>query len=159
MEQRVLDQTLDQVQAYLEVGDLAGAIALIEALRPPDQADVFEELRIGEQEMLLPRLDIEDAADILEELEDEDAAELASLFDARTLAPILDQMATDEAADLLGDLQPKPSSGPDGRCRRRAASARVPRRDRRRPHDYRVPAPAAGHDCRPGPGRRARMGS
>jgi len=56
MEQRVLDQTLDQVQAYLEVGDLAGAIALIEALRPPDQADVFEELRIGEQEMLLPRL-------------------------------------------------------------------------------------------------------
>jgi len=106
MEQRVLDQTLDQVQAYLEVGDLAGAIGLIEALRPPDQADVFEELRIGEQEILLPRLDIEDAADILEELEDEDAAELASLFDARTLAPILDEMATDEAADLLGDLQP-----------------------------------------------------
>jgi len=110
MEQRVLDQTLDQVQACLELGDLAGAIALIEALRPPDQADVFEELPIGEQEMLLPRLDIEDAADILEELEDEDAAELASLFDARTLAPILDQMATDEAADLLGDLQPSQAS-------------------------------------------------
>ena len=107
MEQRVLDQTLAQVRAYLEASDLAGAIALIEALRPPDQADVFEELRLGQQEILLPRLDIEDAADILEELEDEDAAELASLLDVNTLAPILDEMASDEAADLLGDLHPE----------------------------------------------------
>ncbi len=107
MEQRVLDQTLAQVRAYLEANDLAGAIALIEALRPPDQADVFEELRLGQQEILLPRLDIEDAADILEELEDEDAAELASRLDVNTLAPILDEMASDEAADLLGDLNPE----------------------------------------------------
>ena len=106
MEQHLLDQALVQVQAYLEAGDIAGAIALVEALRPPDQADVFEELHIGEQEILLPRLDVEDAADILEELENEDAAELASLFDARTLGRILDEMATDEAADLLGDLKP-----------------------------------------------------
>ena len=110
MEQRVLEQTLAQVRAYLEVTDLAGAIALIEALRPQDQADVFEELHLGQQEMLLPRLDIEDAADILEELENEDAAELASRLDASTLAPILDEMATDEAADLLGDLQPEQMS-------------------------------------------------
>jgi magnesium transporter len=106
MEQRVVDQTLAQVRAFLEINDLAGAIGLIEALRPPDQADVFEELGLGQQEILLPQLDIEDAADILEELEDEDAAELASRLDAYTLAPILDEMATDEAADLLGDLQP-----------------------------------------------------
>ena len=78
MEQRVLEQTLAQVRACLENNDLAGAITLIEALRPPDQADVFEELHPTLQQALLPRLGIEDAADILEELEDEDAAQLAS---------------------------------------------------------------------------------
>ncbi|MBC8448657.1 MAG: magnesium transporter [Chloroflexi bacterium] len=111
MEQRVLDQTLAQVRAYLESDDLAGAITLIATLRPPDQADVFEELHLGQQEMLLPRLGVEDAADILEELEDEDAAELASRLDLETLAPILDEMASDEAADLLGDLLPAQVTG------------------------------------------------
>jgi len=107
MNQRVLDETLERVRSHLEQNDRAAAIALIEALRPPDQADVFEELPLGQQQLLLPRLDIEDAADILEELEDEDAAQLASLLDANTLAPILDEMASDEAADLLGDLRPE----------------------------------------------------
>jgi len=107
MEQRVLDQTLARVRARLEANDVAGAIAIIEALRPPDQADVFEELQPQEQDLLLPRMDIEDAADILEELEDEEAAEVASRLDMQTLAPILDEMASDEAADLLGDLEPE----------------------------------------------------
>jgi len=111
MEQRVLDQTLAQVRAYLENNDLAGAITLIEALRPPDQADVFEELHPTHQQVLLPRLGVEDAANILEELENEDAAEVASRLDLETLAPILDEMASDEAADLLGDLLPERATG------------------------------------------------
>jgi magnesium transporter len=107
MEQQLVDRMLAFVRARLEADDLRGAIALIEALRPPDQADVFGDLQPKQQEALLPRLQAGDAADILEELEDEDAAELAGRLEMDALAPILDEMEPDEAADLLGDLHPE----------------------------------------------------
>ncbi len=107
MEQRIVAEALAQVRAHLEADDLVGAVSIIEALRPPDQADVFGELPPQQQEELFPQLKVEDAADILEELEDEEAAELATRLDVGALAPILDEMAPDEAADLLGDLLPE----------------------------------------------------
>jgi magnesium transporter len=107
MELSLVNEALVRVRARLEANDLDGAVAIIKALRPPDQADVFGELHLEQQEDLLPRLDVGDAADILEELEDEDAAQLAQRLDVGTLAPILDEMEPDEAADLLGDLLPE----------------------------------------------------
>lgn len=107
MELYLVDKALAQVRAHLEANDLDGAVAIIEALRPADKADVFGELHLEQQENLLPRLDVVHAADILEELEDEDAAQLAQRLDVDTLAPILDEMEPDEAADLLGDLLPQ----------------------------------------------------
>jgi len=107
MELSLVNEALARVRARLEANDLDGAVAIIKALRPPDQADVFGELHLEQQEDLLPRLDVGDAADILEELEDEDAAQLAQRLDVGTLAPILDEMEPDEAADLLGDLLPE----------------------------------------------------
>ena len=107
MEANTIDRTLLQVRQLLKVDDVAGAIRLIEELLPPDQADVFEELALELQELLLPALETEDAAGILEELEDEEAAELATRIKADALAPIVDEMAPDEAADLLGDLDPR----------------------------------------------------
>lgn len=101
-----VDILLSQVRAALERGDTQGAATLIEALRPADQAGIFDDLKPEEQDALLPNLKAEDSADILEELEDEDAAELVSRFKADELAEILDKMEPDEAADLLGDLQP-----------------------------------------------------
>ncbi|MBC7225844.1 MAG: magnesium transporter [Thermoflexales bacterium] len=101
-----IDLILNQVRAALAAGEWDRAVALIESLRPPDQADLFSELPPEEQDALLPRLDVEDSADILEELEDREAAELAARLDAETLAQILDEMEPDEAADLLGDIPP-----------------------------------------------------
>lgn len=101
-----IDALLMQVRAALAVGDWERAVALIESLRPPDQADLFGELPPEDQDALLPRLDMEDSAAILEELEDTEAAELASRLDAGELARILDEMEPDEAADLLGDIHP-----------------------------------------------------
>lgn len=106
MEMRLVDQALEQVRERLAANDLAGAIAIIEALRPPDQAEVFGDLPPEQQETLLPQLSVPDAADILEELEEEDAAELARKLPPEALASILDEMEPDEAADLLGDLEP-----------------------------------------------------
>jgi magnesium transporter len=102
-----LDDVLAQVRASLERDDLIGAVAAIEALRAPDQADLFSELEDEHQTALLPRLDPEDSADILEELEDEDAARIVASLPREALVRIIDEMEPDEAADLLGELEPE----------------------------------------------------
>ncbi|MBL7063434.1 MAG: magnesium transporter [Anaerolineae bacterium] len=102
-----VELVLAQVREALTGEDWDQAVALVEALRPPDQADLFGELPPAEQDQLLPRLDLEDSADILEELEEEEAAEVAARLEAEQLARILDEMEPDEAADLLGDISPE----------------------------------------------------
>jgi len=106
MELNITDTALLDVQDLLERNDVQAALHLIEGLLPADQADVFDELPLEQQSVLLPQLETEDAADILEELEDKPAAELAAHISADDLAEIIDEMAPDEAADLLGDLAP-----------------------------------------------------
>ena len=101
-----IDVVLEQVRDALTKEDWKQAVALVEALRPPDQADVFEELPPETQDLLLPRLNPEDSADILEELTDEDAAEVAARLEPSELARILNKMEPDEVADLLGDIAP-----------------------------------------------------
>ena len=101
-----IDIVLEKIRDALTKEDWNQAAALVEALRPPDQADVFEELSPETQDLLLPRLNPEDSADILEELMDEDAAEVAARLDPEELARILNKMEPDEAADLLGDIAP-----------------------------------------------------
>ncbi len=101
-----LEDILGRVRSSLERDDLAGAVAAIEALRAPDQAELFSELEDEQQTALLPRLDPEDSADILEELEDEEAARLVATLPRETVARIIDEMEPDEAADLLIELEP-----------------------------------------------------
>ncbi|MBN1978420.1 MAG: magnesium transporter [Anaerolineae bacterium] len=102
-----VDIVLEQVRKALNQEDWNRAVSLVEALRPPDQADVFGELPPGAQDVLLPRLGVEDSADILEELEEDEAAEIAARLEPEDLAQILDEMEPDEAADLLGDIAPE----------------------------------------------------
>ena len=104
MKEKTLNEVLAELQVSLENDDLTGAIKLIEALRPADQADLMEELDTPDQVALLSRLEPMESADVLEEMEDEDAAMLAELLPSDQLADILDEMETDEAADVLGDL-------------------------------------------------------
>lgn len=107
MERFTLDIVLTQLHVALEQNDLVGAIAIIDALRPPDQAELLEGLEGEEQALLIPRLDPAASADILEELDDENAAELASNLPTDTLIRIVAEMEPDEAADLLGDIEPE----------------------------------------------------
>ena len=62
-----VDAILDQVREALAEEDWNQAVALVEALRPPDQADLFSDLPPTEQDQLLPQLELEDSADILED--------------------------------------------------------------------------------------------
>jgi len=102
-----LDAVTEIVSDALEAGDIETASAALGALRPPDRADVFEELDLDQQNRLITELDDDEAAEILEELEDEDRAELAATLEPEELAPILDEMDPDEAADILSDLEPE----------------------------------------------------
>jgi len=107
MTQLDIETILAKIREALDKGDWNRAAALVETLRPPDQADLFEELHSTEQDQLLPQLELEDSADILEKLEEEKAAQIAARLSTDDLALILGEMEPDEAADLLGDLQSK----------------------------------------------------
>ncbi|HKZ82912.1 MAG TPA: magnesium transporter [Anaerolineae bacterium] len=99
-----IDETIEAIRDALDRASIDEAIALLDKLRAPDQAEVFTELEPEDQAALLPRMDPDDSADILEHLEDEEAAEVAEQLDPDTLSRIVDEMEPDEAADLLGDL-------------------------------------------------------
>jgi magnesium transporter len=106
MKEVILNEVLAELRIALENNELAGAIRLIESLRPADQADLMEELEASDQVTLFSQLDPIKSAGVLEEMEDEDAADLAELLPSEQLAEILDEMENDEAADVLGDLTP-----------------------------------------------------
>jgi magnesium transporter len=107
MEPPILDDVLSRLRVVLERDDLTGAAAVIEALRPPDQADLFTELDDEDQFALLPELNPADSADILEQLDDREAAELVAALPTETIIRIVEEMEPDEAADLLGDISPE----------------------------------------------------
>jgi magnesium transporter len=106
MERQEVDIALQEIRGALDARDWDRAAALVEALRPPDQAELFDDLALEEQDRLLPQLELEDSADILEKLEEEKAAEVAARLSDAELSDILSEMEPDEAADLLGDLTP-----------------------------------------------------
>jgi magnesium transporter len=93
-----------KIQVALAQNDINHAIQILESLRAPDQADIFNELDDEDKLALLPQLDPSTSADILEDLEDEEAAELMSFLPSTNAIRILDEMEPDEAADLLGDI-------------------------------------------------------
>jgi Mg/Co/Ni transporter MgtE len=78
MEVIILDQVLEQLRAALEHDDIPRAVAIVEELRPPDQAELVSELEDSDQIALLTQLDPADSADILEKMEDEEVAELVA---------------------------------------------------------------------------------
>ncbi|HEM60989.1 MAG TPA: magnesium transporter [Chloroflexi bacterium] len=106
MDTHVLDYLLARLRVALEHNDLGTATAIIESMRPADQADVFSELDDETQVGLLPELNPADSANILEKLHDEEAAELVKALPTDAVIRIVDEMEPDEAADLLGDLHP-----------------------------------------------------
>lgn len=106
MEPVILDDILARLRTALEKDDVDAATAIIAAMHPSDQADVFSELDDEHQITLLPELEPGDSADILEKMDEADAAEIVAGLEPEQIAAIVDEMEPDEAADLLGDLEP-----------------------------------------------------
>jgi len=102
-----LEHVLEEVRRALEQKDFERAVAVLEGLRPADQAEIFADLSDEEQRILLAHLPPEESADILEELDDKQALEVARELPDEELVSIMDEMEPDEAADLLGDMRPE----------------------------------------------------
>jgi magnesium transporter len=96
---------LEQIRAALEKSDLPTAKKILEKLRPPDKAEVFDELDNEQQLSLLPHLNPEVSADILEDISDTQAAQLVAALPTDSAIRIIDEMEPDEIADLLGDVE------------------------------------------------------
>jgi Mg/Co/Ni transporter MgtE len=84
------DTILAQIESALEKNDINAAMSVLEALRTPDQADIFYELEDEDRITLLPYLNPSVSADILEEMDDRDAAELVSALDSASAIRIVD---------------------------------------------------------------------
>ncbi len=106
MEPRILDNTLAKVREALERDDVTLAVDILQAMRAPDQAEVFSELDDRAQIALLPQLDPAESADLLAELDDLEAAEIVAELPTEAVIRIVNEMEPDEAADLIGDLSP-----------------------------------------------------
>jgi magnesium transporter len=109
-DQDSLEHSIETIKLALVEGRIQTASALLSALHPADQAEVFDELSEEQKAILLPTLDLPTAADLLEELEDEDVLTILEGLSAERLADVLDEMEPDAAADVLGDLPSQQAS-------------------------------------------------
>jgi magnesium transporter len=107
MKSESLDEVLNELRVSLENDNFPQARSIIDALLPPDQADLVESLESPDQIALITNLNPAESADLLEVMEDQDAVALAEFLPSDQLAEILDKMEDDEAADILGDLPPE----------------------------------------------------
>jgi magnesium transporter len=99
------DIVLERIQAALDSSDIPTAIQILEQLRPPDKAEIFDELDDEQQLALLPHLNPSVSADILEDISDTQAAQLVAALPTASALRIIDEMEPDEIADLLGDVE------------------------------------------------------
>lgn len=100
-----LDTVLSALRLALKGNQIDEALAILDDLHVPDQAQLFGELDDDEQAALLPQLDPIDSANLLAEMDEDTAAELAAELPTEQLILIVDEMAPDDAADLLAYLE------------------------------------------------------
>ncbi|MGV1003526.1 MAG: magnesium transporter MgtE N-terminal domain-containing protein [Candidatus Nanopelagicales bacterium] len=79
-------------------------LATMDSLRPPDLANVLQDLPLKRRLEVAKNLEDQRLADVLEELPDDDRVEILSELGLERAADVLEEMDPDDAADLLGDL-------------------------------------------------------
>ncbi len=100
-----VDRVLEQVVALLEAGRSQEAAQILRDLHPADAAEVLYELDPEFRAVVLHELDWEAIANILEELDEDEMVEVVESLTTSELAGVLDEMEPDMAADLLGELE------------------------------------------------------
>ena len=98
--------TLKRLEELLEGDDVQGAVELLDALHPADQADLFDRLDEDGRRTMLSLLSADGIASLLEHLDEELLEEVVEDMPRATLARVLDQTETDIAVDILRMLPP-----------------------------------------------------
>lgn len=92
------------LEESFEKGDFTTILDLIRSLHPADQANLFNNLKQDQKQVLLQQMEVSEIADIFDELDDKQTLIAARNLPLPFLADVIDDMDPDEAADLLGDL-------------------------------------------------------
>lgn len=82
----------------------ASLLAMIEDMRPPDLANMLQDMSDARRNEVAAALDDERLADVLGELPERDQVEILSALDRDRAADVLEEMDPDDAADLLAEL-------------------------------------------------------
>src|SRR5690606_40884882 len=93
-----LNDALERVSAFLDGGDLAGAVDYLRTLHPADSAEILAELEPEEQASIVDRLQATELAEVFEQLDKDEMHEVAQPLDDEMLADVLHEMQPDVAA-------------------------------------------------------------
>jgi len=104
MSRQEFSSLLSTIRDQIRAGRIDEALNLLEELHPADQADLVEDLSLGNQLKVLTELDPSASADVMEEMDDSAAVAVAEIMPPEQLAEILDVMEVDEAVDVVSEL-------------------------------------------------------
>ena len=79
----------------------------VERLRPPDLANMLQDLPPKRAAEIARSLDDQKLADVMEELPEDDQIAILGMLEAERAADVLEEMDPDDAADLLSELPPE----------------------------------------------------
>jgi Mg/Co/Ni transporter MgtE len=85
----------------------ASLLEMVEDMRPPDLANMLQDMPTARRTEVAAALDDERLAAVLGELPEHDQVEILAALDRNRAADVLEEMDPDDAADLLAEL-PKP---------------------------------------------------
>ncbi|MDO8616971.1 MAG: magnesium transporter [Dehalococcoidia bacterium] len=95
-----------RLEELLSRDDVQGAVELLDATHPADQADLFLRLDESERQTVLALLSANGIADLLEHLDEDVLGEVVEQMPRATLARVLDYTEMDIAVDILRLLPP-----------------------------------------------------
>jgi magnesium transporter len=94
------------IKALLKMGKKQEVKQLLSGLHPADIAELLEETRNDNQQLLFALLDTPKAAEVLEELEPDSQLDLVKRLSQNHIAEILNNMSVDELIDILREFPP-----------------------------------------------------
>lgn len=102
---KITRKYIDELKQIIENKDDVQALEMMNNLRAPDIAEIYDDLNIDEAKFLYLLLEGELAADVLAELEDDDRERFLKVLPSDVIASqFINHMDSDDAADVIADL-------------------------------------------------------
>jgi len=105
LDSRTIDERLiEDVRRLIGEGHRTDLMALIDAMRPADVADLIEHLDHDQRLAIFNLLEPVGAGEVLVEIESPVQESILSELDTQVISEIVEELDSDDAADIVGDL-------------------------------------------------------